>query len=812
MLEYEICQVPTYKEFVYELNPDKPYLKIAKKTIKPIDTIKAVLLNDLQLHERLNENDLLKLSVDIDKLTEKNKNATKEKVFEDICEYVGINMNDISYTTNFSVKSGSHHVIIPKYFMKSVDQKKYWYNFRNKYGYGKEIDADIFGKNCWFRLPNQTKEGKEGTEHIIQKGEIEDFVLKYVEKATEYPFLFEKEKQNTIKFFSEAKKEDETTDEDDVSEVTIEDIPIKKTIVRDNKTLSKKQELLQLIRIDKKDRTTWMRVCSCIKYNKMNNKDWVKFCQNNDLNMDTEKKELFKNTNPYPIEIYYLQSLAKQSNPSGYKLWLEKYDIYFINADDLDDPYKTALTISNTLKDTLTLCKENWYMLTDNQLWKQQKEPSFYIINELRKYIDESNKKLVHKISQAEGEQKDKLIEKSKIYLKSYKSVSGSSFLNVLTKYLKTLLADDKFVDKLDANKGQLAFQNGIMDLETKVFRQGIFSSDFITQTIPYDYVKGDATKKEFIKSVLLKILNNNVEHLEYFLSIIGYTFIGSPNLEKSIYFCVDKTDKACGDNGKTFFFDILSHLLPNYVYKSKGSLLEEGNTKVHKQLAMMKGKRLIWLDEFGKKKSNSELMKEIGDGLNIENEVMFGTSETINIMFKLFTLTNNMPIIDPKDTAVYNRYKQISYGSHFDRTGNRVEEDAENLLFIADTSLGDKIKSQYYNEVFDIIIEYANKYYLKKIPCIPSQFIKDTKETQKSNDAFANWFDENCEININERVALKALVLQSGMSEKLVKEGMTRMGFKYNSELKGIGKDLSGKYYKGGYLGIKLSDIVEEE
>ena len=51
-----------------------------------------------------------------------------------------------------------------------------------------------------------------------------------------------------------------------------------------------------------------------------------------------------------------------------------------------------------------------------------------------------------------------------------------------------------------------------------------------------------------------------------------------------------------------------------------------------------------------------------------IENEVLFKTSEKIDILFKLFALTNNMPLIDSKDTAVYNRYKQISYGSHFDR------------------------------------------------------------------------------------------------------------------------------------------------
>ncbi len=65
---------------------------------------------------------------------------------------------------------------------------------------------------------------------------------------------------------------------------------------------------------------------------------------------------------------------------------------------DIDDSFKVAKTISNTLKSTLILCNEKWFMLTDKQLWKQQKEPSFYIINELRKYIDESNKKIVFKI------------------------------------------------------------------------------------------------------------------------------------------------------------------------------------------------------------------------------------------------------------------------------------------------------------------------------------------------------------------------------------------------------------------------------
>jgi phage/plasmid-associated DNA primase len=353
------------------------------------------------------------------------------------------------------------------------------------------------------------------------------------------------------------------------------------------------------------------------------------------------------------------------------------------------------------------------------------------------------------------------------------------------------------------------------MNLKTKHFRKGILSSDFISKTIPYDYEPSDVVKKSFVKSVLLKILNNNREHLEYFLSIIGYTFIGSPELEKSIYFCVDKTELSSGDNGKTFFFDILTTLFPNYVYKTKGSFLEKSNTKVHKQLAKMKGMRLVWLDEFGKAKTNSELMKEIGDGLGIENEKMFGTSDVINIMFKLFALTNHLPDIDAKDTAVYNRYKQISYASHFDRTGSRLVEDPDNLLFIADTSLGNTLKQQYYNEIFDIVIEYAHKYYENKLPRIPQQFIQDTKDTKKNNDVFAQWFDENCDNNSYERIPLVVIVNESGFKERIIKEGMLRLGFKYNKDLSKMGKDINGKAYKGGFEGVMMKpvvNVVEEE
>ncbi len=175
---YEICMVPTYKT-TYERS---------KKIISSLSTIKEALECDAQFHERLHKDDNLKLAIDLDKIKSHNKNVSFGSICNDICDYIPkIQMKDISYTTNKSVQDGSHHVVIPKYYMKSKNQKIFWYDFVKKYNYGKEVDYGIFDKEGWFRLPNQTKEKEVGTEHIIQQGNLEDFVLKYIpEDCVEY--------------------------------------------------------------------------------------------------------------------------------------------------------------------------------------------------------------------------------------------------------------------------------------------------------------------------------------------------------------------------------------------------------------------------------------------------------------------------------------------------------------------------------------------------------------------------------------------------------------------------------------------------
>ena len=50
-------------------------------------------------------------------------------------------------------------------------------------------------------------------------------------------------------------------------------------------------------------------------------------------------------------------------------------------------------------------------------------------------------------------------------------------------------------------------------------------------------------------------------------------------------------------------------------------------------------------------------------------------------------------------------------------------------------------------------------------------------------------------------------LIIKYGKEETELKDGMKRLGYKYIKELKGVGKDETGKYNKGRYQGIKLKE-----
>ena len=513
---FEICQVPNYKKVVYKQNPEKK-TPVAVRINEPIQTIVDALKCDKCFHERLFKNDILKLNIDIDKITFKNPNTSFEVIINEICEYLNISVHDISYTTNFSVDTGSHHVVIPKYYMPSMNQKKLWEKFKKDYKHGEEIDYGHLGSEHWFRLPNQTKQGEPNTQHIIQKGILEDFVLKYIPSSNCSEFIQnisspdeppappqqQQQKRKKSKSSTTKKKELLVIIEDDLDE-------------------EKEDEWLDLLFnvIGNKNLSwdNWFLIKGIVKSNGYEFNVFDNFSKISKEKYDKNNTiELWKSDTSYKLSLHSLQSIAKTQNPKGYKHWIVKYnkflglDVLCKGANDI------AKYIKHQLIRTLVFCKEKWYTFdVSSGLWRTLKEPTQIVVEYIQRQIDESREVIMkRKLKEDDAEKKKELENVINLYGKFYSDVNDAKICNQIIKMLKEQLLDNELEDKLDSMKYKVAFKNGIFNLQTLSFEKRIGCEDFITETIPSEYSEPSKTDVDWVRENIKKITNYNENHLE---------------------------------------------------------------------------------------------------------------------------------------------------------------------------------------------------------------------------------------------------------------------------------------------------------
>ena len=88
-----------------------------------------------------------------------------------------------------------------------------YYDENNKLN--KVVDSGIY-KDSWFRYPNQSKEGIKNTEHIIEKGKIQDFIVDYIPKNSicidDYKYIEQNKNINKDKPAKNKKKDNNKID------------------------------------------------------------------------------------------------------------------------------------------------------------------------------------------------------------------------------------------------------------------------------------------------------------------------------------------------------------------------------------------------------------------------------------------------------------------------------------------------------------------------------------------------------------------------------------------------------------------------
>ena len=481
----------------------------------------------------------------------------------------------------------------------------------------------------------------------------------------------------------------------------------------------------------------------------------------------------------------------------------DKYNIYFNYFITLNKMTKGALTIAESispkLERHLKWSNEKWFMFyKKTNLWMETKEPSHIIIQMIHKHIDFSIQiKINERTKTDDAEQQKMITDEITKYSKMYSEVDKSGFYAMITKHLKTILYDSEFFYKLDNNPYKIAFQDGIYDLRENKFNHGYSDFDYLTKTIPFQYNEPSQEHMVFVKNVIFKICNCNQSHMDYYLGVLGQAMLGDAELEKALYFCVG----VGGNNGKTLILEALADTMPNYVSKIERKTFEKGYTKAHKHLAGTKGKRILYVEELSSKEQEIELLKELADGKNVKNEILFSTDELINIMFKLFFLANCQANMKA-DGGIGNRYRQLCHNSKFNK--DTTVDNYENLDFVQDKTLAGLLKGEYKHALIQLLLDAGHLYTKTNTLIIPDEFEEAITNTLEANDEIKMWFNDNCEYGEDFKCSKKELEDAISKPFREIQNEIQRItNLKYNRGL------TFGKSNRGGFKGFKIKNEI---
>ena len=503
--------------------------------------------------------------------------------------------------------------------------------------------------------------------------------------------------------------------------------------------------------------------------------------------------------------IYNLCKLAKTMNLEGYIEWRQKYCAFI----PIDIVAKGELDVATYLVPYLPDIKWdlNWWYADKDGIWRESKTPP------LAKIIAELTDQISAGIMNVEGQHQrgtiddDKAKTMTQIYNAMRFKMQSSSTSKQLATYLKDLLREDKFQYTLNQTKNTLPFSNGIYDMATQTFKQGISSDDFISYTLPYPYEKPNATLIDFVKEEIKKICNYNDEHTEYYLSVLGYALTGDSAKIQEIWNMVGQT----ASNGKSTILSAMTKILCPFVKLADSSAFEKGNKKQHKETGSWGGVRILWANETTDKKMDESFLKKIADGETIEYDKLYSTSANMPINFQLLMVSNHSISFDA-DAGITRRFKLIQHNTQF-KVG--IEDDYSKPIFKADPSFGDKMTGQYKFGVIHLLLQYANRFVTsQKLAPYPADWDKERKEVLEENNTFQYWFDNTFEKGVDfecskkdwmEAVAEGARQGQVKHNLK-VKDELKRMGMPYNYD-----SQVCKNGTRGWYTGFKVKPSSDE-
>ena len=480
-----------------------------------------------------------------------------------------------------------------------------------------------------------------------------------------------------------------------------------------------------------------------------------------------------------PNSKYTLKSLdlmCQQINPAEY----EKNCATVISGGDNE----AAILIYKELKDVFVYSAGKFWYKFNNKWYNNEKEVKMIVKN----YI--LNRGLV---TAHENEKTGKTTYR----LYSSCNNHAKNILDVLCgKCVEN--KDDKFSDKfIETTKNKICFNNGVLNLATKEFKNWEQSQDvFTTIIIDYDY---NPNRKEndindVLNKIFISIFGDDYKRALHFFSraITGNIqdkswgmFIGSRNCGKGVNECLFKNT----------FMDYIGSISSDlFIYKGKNS---GDDLKLWGWIQDIEAKRLCFIQESklddgdNHLKLDGVMIKKVSSGGDpIQNRKNFQDPINSYIQTTFMFNANDIPPFtkgsgDCMETcSTFSSAKQFKSKEFIDeRIANNACETELSLYYERDDFIKDKCKSMEWKQaLIHIILDNFNESAVKSVnkfkeedDCddVISVILKSFKITKNKNDKITNkdlkiWGSNN---GVHLSKKLKPILKQFGCEEYKDKE-----------------------------------------
>lgn len=419
---------------------------------------------------------------------------------------------------------------------------------------------------------------------------------------------------------------------------------------------------------------TWYQVGLClhnIDYTLLN--DWIEFSKKCPEKFQVgECKKLWLKMKPNTYTISSLYYWASLDDPKSFENFLSINSREYLkdSLKDLTD-YDIANAAYMMYKHEFAcvdIGSKLWYYFSNHRwhLDAKSRKISIKLSEHMsREYIKLSHWYETQAKSKKGTEQEEFLMAKAdKARNMGRHSLKTKKFKNTIIEQCSEIFYRDDFVKNLDENKNLVGFENGIFDLEHKIFREGC-PDDMVSMTTKlnyYDLDKDDIYYKELM--VFLKSIFPEKDKREYVLNTLSYVVSGDCSKEEFYFFT------GTGSNGKSKLFLLIKNALGNYYKPMDARVLTQKRgsaSGASPELADKKGVRCCSLDE---PEADSTIqggfLKYQSGGDELCCRGLFKDPIYFYPQYKSFLICNDLPELSNVDGGLIRRIKVVHFDQKF--------------------------------------------------------------------------------------------------------------------------------------------------